>query len=142
MSLERCFEERKLRKIRPDILKARKSLEVAESKLSKAEELAKAGFEDVALVTAYASMFHSGRALLFRDGIVEKSHYCLIQYLKEKYVKTGKIENEVITMMDSFRHERHDVLYSLEGIKVRTNESKEAIETARKLLSAVKKILK
>jgi uncharacterized protein (UPF0332 family) len=142
LTLDECFGERKLRKTRPDVLKAEKSLETAEKKLGEAEELAKAGFDDVALITAYASMFHSGRALLFRDGVIEKSHYCLALYLKEKYVKTGKIESEVITMMDAFREERHDVLYSLEGIKVKTSETKMAIETARKLLEAVRNLLK
>lgn len=141
MTLERCFEERKLRQAKPDILKAKKSLETAREKLAEAEELAKAGFEKVAVVFAYASMFHSGRALLFKDGVVEKSHYCLVLYLKEKYVKRGKIENEIITMMDSFREERHDVMYSLEGIKVKSDEANHAIENARKMLQAVGWIL-
>lgn len=142
MSLEKCFEERKLRRVRADILKARKSLETAERKLAEAEELMKAGFESAALITAYASMFHSGRALLFRDGVVEKSHYCLILYLRERYAKIGKIKNEVITMMDAFREERHDILYSLEGMKVKGREAKTAVETARELLEEVRGILR
>lgn len=142
MTLERCFEDRKLRRIKPDIQRAKMSLETAKMQLKEAEELAKAGFDKAALISAYACMFHSGRALLFKDGMVEKSHYCLIQYLKEKYVKTGKIETEIITMMDSFREERHDVLYSLQGVRVKAMESKAAIETARRLLEAAEDILK
>lgn len=142
MTFEECWRERKLRRTRPDLLKARKSLEVAEEKLWEAEKLAKAGFESTALVTAYSSMFHCGRALLFKDGVVEKSHYCLIQYLKENYVKTGKIGGGVVTMMDSFREERHDVLYSLEGITIKASECKAAVEVARRLFEAVKSLLK
>lgn len=122
-------------------MKARQSLKVSEDKLVEAEKLAKAGFGDAALVTAYASMFHAGRALLFKDGVVEKSHYCLVVYLRENYAKQGKIGPEIITMMDAFREERHDVLYSLEGIRVKTADTKTAIETARKLLETAKTLV-
>jgi uncharacterized protein (UPF0332 family) len=142
LTLDRCFEERKLRRVRPDPMKAAQSLKVSEEKLGEAEKLANAGFGDVALVTAYASMFHAGRALLFKDGVVEKSHYCLVMYLKENYAKTNKISNDIITMMDAFREERHDVLYSLEGVKVKTTETKTALETARKLLQTAKSLVR
>lgn len=141
MTLERCFDERKLRKDRPDLLKAERSVVVAESKLKRAEELSDAGFQDAALLTAYAAMFHAGRALLFKDGIIEKSHYCLSAYLKETYGKSGKIKQEVLTIMDAFREERHDALYSLEGITVQQDGAKTAIENAKMLLEAVKRIL-
>ena len=141
MALAECFEDRRLRRERPDVLKARKSLETAQRKLSEAGALAQAGFESAAMVTAYASMFHAGRALLFRDGIVEKSHYCLVQYLREEYAKTGRLQNELITMRDSCREERHDVMYSLEGIRVKPNEVGAAITTAKKLVEEVKRLL-
>ena len=125
----------------PDRTKALQSLKVAQSKLVEAEKLAEAGFENVALVSAYASMFHSGRAILFKEGIVEKSHYCLVMYLKENYATPGKIDHEIITLMDAFREERHEVLYSLEGIGVKATETKTALETARKLLGTAKHLV-
>lgn len=106
-----------------------------------AKELAQAEFWDVAIISAYAAMFHAGRALLFRDGISEKSHYCLILYLEENYAKKGKIKSEFITLMDAFREERHGILYSLEDIDSGESEANEAVETAKKLLEAVKKLL-
>jgi len=30
-------------------------------------------------------MLHSPRALLFRDGVKERGHLCVVVYLKEKY---------------------------------------------------------
>lgn len=141
LDLDICFRERKLRVARPDALKAKMSLETAESMLNTAQELKKAGFEAPSLVHAYASMFHSGRALLFKDGIVEKSHYCLVEYVREKYAKTGRISPEIVTVMDVFRGQRHDVLYSLEGVRVKPVDAKMAIENAVKMLEAVRKIL-
>ena len=141
MALAKCFEDRLLRRERSDMLKARKSLETAGRKLAEAGSLAQAGFESAAMVTAYASMFHAGRALLFRDGIVEKSHYCLVQYLRKEYAKTGRLQNELITMMDAYRSERHDVMYSLEGVRVKPNDVSAAISTAKKLVEEVKRLL-
>ena len=141
MTLEECFERRQLRKIAPDAAKARKSLETAGLKLAEAEELLKAGFAPVAVVTAYSSMFHAARALLFKDGIQEKSHYCLSVYIRENYVKTGKLSAGLVTIMDSFREERHDIMYGLEGIKVEQGEGGAAVENARKLIDAVKSLI-
>lgn len=141
MTLEECFERRQLRKIAPDAAKALKSLETARAKLAEAEDLLKAGFMPVAVVTAYASMFHAARALLFKDGVQEKSHYCLVVYLKERYVKAGKLSTGIVTIMDAFREERHDIMYGLEGIKVKRGEGKAAVENAGKMIEAVKKLL-
>jgi uncharacterized protein (UPF0332 family) len=142
LTLEECFERRQLRSTSPDLLKSAKSVATAEEKLNEAEQLSRAGFRKAAIVMAYAAMFHAGRALLFKDGIVEKSHYCLVQYLNEKYVKTGKLENRLITIMDSFREERHDVMYGLERLTVKEGEEKTAIENAKELIEVVKKLLR
>ena len=141
MTLEDCYERRQLRSSRPDPLKAKMSISTAESHLTEAENLAKAGFKKVAVVIAYASMFHAGRALLFKDGVIEKSHYCLVVYLREKYVINGKLSNELITVMDAFREERQDVMYGLEIPELDKNDEKLAIENARKMIKEVKKLL-
>ncbi|HQT45326.1 MAG TPA: HEPN domain-containing protein [Candidatus Micrarchaeota archaeon] len=124
------------------MLKSEKSMSVASEKLAEAQALLKSGFESSAVVSAYASMFHAGRALLFKDGIIEKSHYCLIEYLRETYVKTGKMPAEAITVMDAFREERHEVMYSLEGIKIKQKVAQTAIDNAKALIDAVKPMLK
>lgn len=141
MTLKECFDTRKLRKIPPSRAKAQASLVVAAEKLKEARGLAEAGFGNAALLAAYASMFHSSRSLLFRDGVQEKSHYCLVEYLKENYVKTNKLGSESVTLMDAFREERHDVLYSLHNLKVKKEEVLEAVETAGKMLKEIKSLL-
>lgn len=117
------------------------SISTAESHLTEAERLAKAGFRNVAVVVAYASMFHAGRALLFKDGVIEKSHYCLAVYLREKYVTGGKLSNELISVMDAFREERQDVMYGLETPELNKDDENAAIENARKMIKEVKKLL-
>ncbi|MFA6049186.1 MAG: HEPN domain-containing protein [Candidatus Micrarchaeia archaeon] len=141
MTLNECFERRQLRLIPPDNLKAAKSLETAKAKLSEARELMGAGFGKMAVVVAYASMFHSCRALLYRDGVQEKSHFCLIEYAREKYAKTGKLPFELITTMDAFREERHDAMYGFDEPETTKEHAKAALETAEKLANAVEKIL-
>lgn len=130
-----------LKKARPDKLKANFSLGVSCTKLEEANKLLEAGFLDSAMLCAYTSMFHSARAILFNDGVYEKSHYCLIQYLREKYVKTGKLEPKFITIMDANRISRHEVMYGLEPTKLEPQDVHTAIENAKQMAGAIKKLL-
>jgi len=132
---------RKLRRIRPDRLKARKSLEAAVAKLERAKALLKDGHYDTALLYAYSAMFGAGRAILYKDGIQERSHYCLAKYLEEKYAKEGKIDTEMITLLNAFREERHAIMYGFEEVKVRREEAREAISAAEKFILKVEGIL-
>ena len=141
MTVGDCLEKRLLRRERPDALKAKKSLETAKLKLTEASELAEAGFPRVALVTAYSSMFHSARALLFRDGFVEKSHYCLVEFVRENYAKKGLVEPGLVTVFDALRQERQDVMYGFGEAKVKAKNAEFAIENARKFAKAVEKLL-
>lgn len=141
MGLSDCFERGQLRKIPADASKARQSVETAKLKLAEAKGLSKAGFASVAVVSAYASMFHSARALLYRDGIQEKSHYCLIAYVRETYVVSGKLPAGLITVMDAFRSARHDVMYGFGTATVKKSDEDLAIRNADALLGAVVKLL-
>jgi uncharacterized protein (UPF0332 family) len=46
-----------------------------------------------AMMAAYMGYFHAARAVLFRDGVREKSHYCIGVYL-ESYRERGMLEDE------------------------------------------------
>lgn len=86
-------------------------------------------------------MFHAARALLFRDGIIEKSHYCVAAYIEEKYVRSGLVERERITLMDAFRQDRHGVMYSLDFLAITGDEARMAIDNGEKMLRAIRKII-
>lgn len=75
-------------------------------------------------------MFGAGRAVLYKDGIQEKSHYCLAKYPEENYAKKGKIDIETITLLNAFREERHSIMYGFEEIEVKEEEAREAVSAA------------
>jgi len=140
MRLDECFRKRLLRKERPDLEKSKRSIEVAEAKLDEAERAFSHRLLDATVVLAYTTMFHAARAILFRDGIVEKSHVCLIEYLREKYVNTGRLSESLINTLDSIRVDRHETLYGLET-ESSEKDARYCLNKAREFLSTVKNTL-
>lgn len=143
MSLESCFERGQLRKIKPDVKKAQNSIRIAQAKLETAKKQLTAEIFDGAFITAYTIMFHVARALLFKDGYKERSHYCLYRYIAERY--KYKLEAKYINELNSLRLIRHSVLYgdeeNLTIREVQQSEAESSIKTAEGFLQAVKKIL-
>ncbi|MDI3488538.1 MAG: hypothetical protein PWR26_1255, partial [Methanosarcinales archaeon] len=64
-----------------------------------------------ALLSTYLAVFHSARAVLFRDGVREKSHYCVGVYL-EKYVNQNLLEEKWVVVFDRMRSTRHEDQYT------------------------------
>ena len=140
MKIRECYERRLLREDRPDPRRSGRSMEVSEAKLEGAERALSAGLPDATVILAYTAMFHAARAVLFRDGIVERSHVCLIEYLKERYVKTGRMSGALINTLDSARVDRHETLYGLET-RSSEREARHSLRRAKDFLSMVKTIL-
>ncbi len=93
---------------------------------------------DMAEVSCYSAMFHAARALLFKDGYREKSHYALYVYLKEKY--SGKIEPKFLNELNILRLERHEIFYGLEEQEFDDGSIRRAITLAAAFISQVKRI--
>lgn len=142
MNIKECFEKRLLKKGRPDSLKSAKAIEIARKNLVKSESLMKHGFYSEAILAAYTAMFQSARALLFRDGIFERSHYCVVEYLKEHYVKKHLLPNEFLYAIDLYRTQRHEVLYGLEEISFEESEVKDALASAKKFIKTVSQMIR
>lgn len=136
-----CFEKRLLKRGRPDLLKSEKALEISKKNLAKSESLMKHGFHSEAIIAAYTAMFQSARALLFRDGIFERSHYCVVEYLKENYVKKYLLTNEFLYTINVYRTQRHEVLYGLEEISFEESEVKDALAKAKKFIKTISQML-
>jgi len=139
MRLDDCFKKRLLRTDKPDILKSKKALEMANLKIERAGELIKSGFYEESIVSSYTGMFHSARALLFKGGITERSHACVIAYLSKEYGQS--LGQDRISWLDTYRLERHELFYGLEASGMDKYESKDALSKAEKFLESVKNII-
>jgi len=88
MNIKECFKKRILIKIAPDIEKSESSVKTAEMKLAEAKELFSSEFFNQVVITAYTSMFHIARALLYKDGIQEKGHFAVFTYFQKLKLHT------------------------------------------------------
>lgn len=107
---------------------------MAEHFLQRAKGNLKEEYFDVAFLMAYNSMFHSARALLFSKGFKERSHYCLVEFLKSKF-KDEKI-TYFADILDSYRISRHAIQYS--GELCSEVDAKEAIKDAKNFIKIIK----
>jgi len=83
-------------------------------------------------------MFHAARALLYRDGIQEKSHFAISIYLREKY---SKELGNLIFELDSMREQRREGIYRFE-YEFSKEDCLHAIKSAREFHKQVTGILK
>ena len=131
------FKNRKLREIPVDKEKTKKSLEIAKIKLDEAKKLFSSEFFNNVVLSAYTSMFHSARALLYSKGVQEKSHYATYFYIKEKF--SGKIPKNLVTSFNNYRDIRHELLYGYCNLEEK--DAQNAILDAEDFLDKVKEIL-
>jgi uncharacterized protein (UPF0332 family) len=80
----------------------------------------------------YMVWFHAARAVLFRDGIREKSHYCVEQYMGT-YVASGKLDSKWVTLLGRIRGKRDQSQYSFES-PTSKEEIKGSLELAERFI--------
>jgi len=114
MNIDECIAKGLLKRDKPDIEKAKKSIETAKYKLEIAKREFDAGIYEGAIISAYNAMFHAARALLYKDGFKERSHYALFIYISEKY--GDKLEKRFIHELETLRIERHEMRFQLQMI--------------------------
>jgi len=132
--------KRLLRRVTPSADKARQSMKRAEKWLEEAEKSLNNELYDSCLISSYLAMFHSARAVLFRDGWREKSHYCIARYLEEMYVKKGKLEREWIDLLDRLRETRHADQYEVSYFATR-EEAESALTIAFEFVKRMERLL-
>ena len=88
-------------------------------------------------IQLYTSMLNYARALLFSDGIRERSHYCTVEYLRTHYNDEMGIS---ISSIDRMRRERHLSLYESRA-NISSEMAEERLEWAVEFKEAVMKIL-
>lgn len=138
--VEKCFEKRQLMRSSPSLGLARKSLKQARTFLIDAEDMVKFEKERMGIIALYNAFFHTARSLLFKDGVKERSHYCVARYMEEKYVNAKLIPQKFLSHLDLLRDIRHDTQYSLDEF-IFEGDLEEMIEICREFISVVEKIL-
>ncbi len=139
--VKRCFEEGLLTRTGPSLGLARKSVEQAESFLADARDMVKYKKERMGIIALYNAFFHAARSLLFKDGIKERSHFCVARYLEEKYANQKTIGKKFLNNLDLLRDMRHNAQYSL-GEFLPEGNLKEMAGVCKEFISVVKKLLK
>ena len=139
--VEDCFEQGLLKKIRPNLNYAEQSVKQAEHFLDEAETLIQSEIKDMAFIALYNASFHAARALLFRDGIKERSHYCVCKYIEEKYQMQELVTMQQSVVLDSLRSKRNDIQYSLEQPEIE-EDLNEIFEEVVNFIERVKEIIK
>jgi len=137
MSYKECFERGLLRKT--DITKEelQNQMKIAEDHIKKAELVFGKDTYDISFLTAYISVFHSARALLYSRGYKERSHFCLFEF-----VRHGFSDPEIVRLAEiaqNYREARHLIQY--EGSLCTDAAAKEAITDAKSFLKAVKRLI-
>ena len=136
-----CFEQGMLKKIKPNLNYAEQSLKQSEHFLDEAETLINSEIKDMAFIALYNASFHAARALLFRDGIKERSHYCVCKYIEEKYQMQELVTMQHAVILDSLRSKRNDIQYALEAPEME-EDLNEIFGQVSDFLERVKEIIK
>jgi uncharacterized protein (UPF0332 family) len=139
-NIDDCFERGLLRKVEPSRIKSDQSLLQAGDWLTEAEKNLEAGALRSSISSAYLAVFHSARAVLFRDGVREKRHYCIGLYL-QKYVEEGALEEEWPVLFDRIRSIRHSDHYSFMA-KPTEEEALAAIDLAKRFVERMERLLR
>lgn len=136
MRYEDCLESGQIRRGsigREDVLN---QLKIAEDYIRKAEIILGKETYDISFLTAYISIFHSARALLYKCGYKERSHFCLFEFVKHQF-KDNKEMYRLAEIAQNYREIRSAVQY--EGSFCSEATAKEAIADAKKFLEIAKK---
>jgi len=139
-NIDDCFERGLLRKVEPSRTKCEQSLLQAGEWLSEAEKNLEAEAYRSALSSAYMAVFHSARAVLFRDGVREKSHYCIGLYL-QRYVEDGTLEENWPMLFDRIRSVRHADQYSFMALPT-VEEVQAGIDLAERFIERMERLLR
>lgn len=95
LEFQKALEKKKILHFSKGKTLVKKELEAAEDDLNEAKDRLKNRKYKYATITAYYSMFHVARALIYSKGYREKSHYYLLVALQALFVDKGLIEEKL-----------------------------------------------
>lgn len=137
--LTKCFNRGLLRKVEASQIKSKQSIKEAEKWVQESIKNLESNAYNSAQLSIYLVFFHAARAILFRDGIREKSHYCIGIYL-ELYVREGLLEENWYLLFDRMRRSRHSQQYSFQA-EPSQEEIKSGIKSAESFSRRMERLL-
>lgn len=135
---KRCLEKKNLIKFNIDKNLIKKEIVAAESDLKDSEDVLNLAKFKLATITAYYSMFHAARALLYSKGYREKSHFCLRTALKNLFVDKNLLEPSFLDDYDMAKDLRENADYKSDFSK---ENAEQLIGKAKKFLEKAKILL-
>ena len=115
-------------------------LERAEQSIQAARQLASGGYHDFAASRAYYAAFYAATAVLLHEGLELSKHSAVIASIHQRFVKTGKLDQE--------HGKALNWLFELRGVgdyggtaHVSRQEVEQALEAAEKFLESIKPLL-
>ena len=138
--LDECYDRGLLRNVPASEEKALLSLVQAREWIVEAQQDLDADALRSGLIAVYMGYFHAARALLYRDGIREKSHYCIGIYL-ESYQKKGLLEDKWVLQFDHMRGLRQNDQYSFDA-RPTTAEVRQALLDAEHFINRMEQLIK
>lgn len=91
-----CLEKGKIKRFSRAKVLVVKEIEAAAWDLERAGKSLSDKDYKWSTIQSYYSMFHAGRALIYRKGYRERSHYCLIVALRHLYVEQGLLPARLV----------------------------------------------
>jgi len=108
---EKCLERKKIVSFSRGIKLTEKETKLAESDLNSSKDSFKDKDYKWATIQAYYSMFHSARSLLYFKNYREKSHQCLIEAMRELYLKKDLLNYTIIEALQKAKTLREEADY-------------------------------
>ena len=137
--IRRLMGERKLARIRINRSLILKEMQGASYDLERARKSLGDGDFKWATVQAYYAMFHSARALLYSRGYREKSHRALLTAIRELFLRSGELDNNLIEDLSNAMDLREEADYGMTFSETGANE---VVEKAENFIQRARQILK
>jgi len=116
------------------------NIERAEQSIRAAKQLALGGYGDFSASRAYYAAFYAATAILLHEGLELSKHSAVIASIHQRFVKTGKLDQE--------QGKSLNWLFELRGIgdygvtaHVSRKDVDQAIDAAERFLAAIKSLL-
>jgi len=136
---DECVQKSKLKPFSRGHTLAAKELETATSDLESAEKTYSDGNYKWATIQVYYAMFHAARALIYSQGLRERSHHCLVMAVKELFVDKKLIPANLLEALKEAKSLREDADYynrwSEDGSKRLLASARAFLDRARYILS-------